>query len=137
MRGGDDDVLEYLVHPEVDPLDDVAAVVEDSPYVLCVDGAGEVRVAVVGVVLLAVARPRVLGHLQEVVPDEVFGPGELPVGAVLLDLRQGLGRDLVLDKLVEVVLQLGPALRDFLLEQVLFVQEKDHRYGSQPPVVPY
>ena len=53
-------------------LDDVAAVVEDAPDVLRVDGAGKVRIAVV----FAVAGSR--RDAQEFVADEVLGPHHLP-----------------------------------------------------------
>ena len=49
--------LQDLVHPEVHPLDDVPAVVEHPPDVLCVHCAREVRIAMVSRVLFRV-RPR-------------------------------------------------------------------------------
>ena len=95
--------LEDLVHLQVDALDDVSAVVEDSPDVLGVYGAGEVRVAVVGTVLLAFSLTGLLGNLEEIVPDEVLGPGELAVCAVG-DLGQRLGWMRVVHELGKVVL---------------------------------
>ena len=44
-------LLEDLVHSEMDPLDNVPAVVEDPANIFRVHGAGEVGVAVVGGVL--------------------------------------------------------------------------------------
>ena len=56
--------LQDLVHAQVDPLDDVPAIVEHPPDVLCVHGAGKVRVAVVRTVLLGVAAARLLRYLN-------------------------------------------------------------------------
>ena len=70
-------LLEDLVHSEMDPLDNVPAVVEDPANIFRVHGAGEVGVAVVGAVLLGVSRARLLADLEKIVSYEVFGPGEL------------------------------------------------------------
>ena len=113
----------------MDPLDNIPTIVEDPTNILGVDGAGEVGIAVVGVVLLAVRTAGLLAELEEVVPDEVFCPGELPVGA-RLDFRSGLRRQHVVDKLGEVVLQARLAGLYLLFQQVLLVQEKDHRNCS-------
>lgn len=128
-------LLEDFVHPEMDPLDNVPAVVKDPADVLSVNGAGEVGVAVVGGVLLGVPLRCLLGDLKEIVPDEVLGPGELAV-CPAVNFGHGFGRHGVVHKLGEVVLEIGPPRLDFLLEQVLLVEEQDHRYGSQPSVVP-
>ena len=128
-------LLEDLVHPKMDPLDDVPAVVEDPADVLRVDGAGEMGVAVVGGVLLGVPLRGLLGDLKEIVPDEVLGPSKLPI-CPAVDLGHGFGRHGIVHKFGEVVLEVGPSRLDFILQQVLLVEEQDHRYGSQPSVVP-
>lgn len=86
-------------------LDNVSAIVKDSPDILGVDGACKMGVAVVGTVLFRVPLRRLLGNLQEIVPDEVLGPGELAVGPGL-DLGGGLGGHGVEHEIGEVVLQL-------------------------------
>ena len=53
----------------MDPLDDVPAVVEDSPDVLRVDGAGEVRVAI----MFSFSRGR--RDSDKKIADEIFGTG--------------------------------------------------------------
>ncbi len=110
--------LQNLVHPEMHPLYDVPAVVEDPPDVLGVDGAGEVRVAVVSAVHVPVAALRaLLRQLEEVVADEVLGPDKLPVlTGVHVALR--LRRDHVVNELREVVLQLvlsGPGVKSLYI----------------------
>lgn len=52
-------------------MDDVAAVIKDAADVFRVDGAGEMRVAV----MLPVSRCR--RYAQELVPNKVLGPHHL------------------------------------------------------------
>lgn len=92
--------LQNLVHPEVDPLNDVPAVVEHPPDVLCVHGTGEVGVAMMGTVLLSISPTLLLADLKEIVSDEVFGSCELLV-CTLVHLWLGLRRQHVVNKLGE------------------------------------
>lgn len=107
---------------------DVAAVVEHALDVLGVDGAREVRVAVV----LAVAACR--AYTKELVPYEVLGPGDV---GMVAGVGRGVGRRGVARELREVLLQPRLARHHLLRQQVLLVQEQDHRYRAQPSVVPY
>ena len=66
--------LQDLVHAQVDPLDDVPAIVEHPPDVLCVHGAGEVRVAVVRTVLLGVTAARLLRYLNRLLMLSMLNP---------------------------------------------------------------
>jgi len=113
----------------VDTLNDVSAVVEDPPDVLGVHRAGEVGVAVVRAVLPTVRPARLLAYLQEVISYKVLGSGELFVCASVY-LRAGLRRDHIVHELGEVVLQLGLPGLDLALEEVLLVEEENHRYCS-------
>lgn len=54
-----------FVLPQVHSLDDVPAVIEHPPDVLCVHGAGEVRVAVVSAVATRSADPKKLVSDEE------------------------------------------------------------------------
>lgn len=117
------------------PLDDVPAVVEHPPNVLRVHRAREVGIAVVSTVLPGVSLIGLLRQLEEVVPDEVLCARELPV-LPAVQLRLSLGRDHVDLKVGEVIFQFGLSRLDLVLEEVLLVEKKDHRNGSEPAVVP-
>lgn len=98
-------VLQDLVHPQMHPLDDIPTVIEDPPDVLCVHSAREVRIAVVGAVLLGVTTTRLLRYLKEIVPDEVFRSCKFSFRALIYFLLT-LWRQHVVDELREVILQL-------------------------------
>ena len=60
-----------LVLTEMHPLDDVTTIIEHAANILRIDGAGEVRIAI----MIAIARGR--RNAQELVADEVLGTNHL------------------------------------------------------------
>ena len=108
-------------------LDDVAAVVEHAADVLGVHSAGEVRVAVVAPVSTSSA------DSQKFISNEVLGPGH---AWVLSGLGSRILRSSVASKFWKVVLNLRFSSKDFLSQQILLVEEQNHRDGAQPSVVP-
>uniref|UniRef100_A0A3B3S062 Uncharacterized protein n=1 Tax=Paramormyrops kingsleyae TaxID=1676925 RepID=A0A3B3S062_9TELE len=110
-----------LVLPQVHPLDDVPAVVEDAADVLRVHGAGEVRVAVMSPV------SSLRGTYQELISNEILCSGDLWVfsgfrhGTVTI-IRYGVAR-----KFWEVFVDFGFPSQNFLSQQVLFVEEQYDR----------
>lgn len=119
--------LEQLILTEVHALNDVTAVIEHTADVLGVHGASEVGVAVVAPISTSSA------DSQKFVTDEVLGPGH---AWVLSGLGSSVLRSSVASKFWKVVLNLRFSSKDFLREQVLLVEEQNHRDGAQPSVVP-
>ena len=104
------------------PLDNVPAVIEHAPDVLRVDCAREMRIAMVRAVLLRVPAAGLLRYLKEIVPDKVFRSCEFLIRPLIYFLLT-LGGQHVVDEFWEVVLQLGLAGHNLLLQQVLFIKE--------------
>uniref|UniRef100_A0A8C0Z2B8 GNAS complex locus n=3 Tax=Canis lupus TaxID=9612 RepID=A0A8C0Z2B8_CANLF len=111
----------------VHALNDVTAVVEHTANVLGVHSASEVGVAVVA----PISTSSMDSTHQKFVADEVLGPGHAWV-------LSGLGssceeeKSSVASKFWKVVLNLRFSSKDFLSEQVLLVEEQNHRDGAQP-----
>lgn len=68
---GEASLSKELILAEMHPLDDVSAVIKDTADVLRVDGAREVRVAIV----LPISGCR--RNAEKLVPDKVLGPHHL------------------------------------------------------------
>uniref|UniRef100_A0A8C5V9I7 Uncharacterized protein n=1 Tax=Microcebus murinus TaxID=30608 RepID=A0A8C5V9I7_MICMU len=109
----------------VHALDDVAAVVEDTADVLSVHGAGKVRVAVVAPVPAGSA-----DSLWKLITNEVLGPGHAWVLSRLRSTTHTILRSSVASELWKVVLNLRFPSKDFLSEQILLVEEQNHRDGG-------
>uniref|UniRef100_A0A8C6ETN2 Uncharacterized protein n=1 Tax=Marmota marmota marmota TaxID=9994 RepID=A0A8C6ETN2_MARMA len=107
-------------------LDDVAAVVEHTADVLSVHSAGEVRIAVVAPISTSSA-----DSLWKLISNEVLGPGH---AWVLSGHTRTILRSSVASKFWKVVLNLRFSSKDFLSEQILLVEEQNHRDGHIPVV---
>uniref|UniRef100_A0A8C9ASJ0 Uncharacterized protein n=1 Tax=Prolemur simus TaxID=1328070 RepID=A0A8C9ASJ0_PROSS len=107
-------------------LDDVAAIVEDTADVFGVHGAGKVRVAVVAPV------PAGSSTHQKLITNEVLGPGHAWVLSRLRSTTRTILRSSVARELWKVVLNLRFPSKDFLSEQILLVEEQNHRDRAQP-----
>uniref|UniRef100_A0A286XDI0 Uncharacterized protein n=1 Tax=Cavia porcellus TaxID=10141 RepID=A0A286XDI0_CAVPO len=120
----------------VHALDDVAAVVEHTADVLSVHSAGKVRVAIVAPISTSSADS--LSTHQELISNEVLGPGHAWVLSRLGSTTRTILRSSVASKFWKVVLNLGFPSKNFLSEQVLLVEEQNHRDGGTQysPVVP-
>lgn len=119
--------LEQLVLPQMDTLDDVAAVVENPPNVLGVDGTCEMGIAVMTVVACRRWYP------QKFSSNKIFGLHYL---WVVWGLEQSVGWELVVGEFGEVLLQLVSTGLDFLRQQILFIKEENHGDSLQPTIVP-
>uniref|UniRef100_A0A8D2AM85 Uncharacterized protein n=1 Tax=Sciurus vulgaris TaxID=55149 RepID=A0A8D2AM85_SCIVU len=108
-------------------LDDVTAVVEHTADVLSVHSAGEVRIAVVAPISTSSA-----DSLWKLISDEVLGPGHAGVLSGLGSVMRTILRSSVASKFWKVVLNLRFPSKDFLSEQILLVEEQNHRDGAQP-----
>ena len=84
-----EDTSSWLVHNSIvlqmASLNDISAILEDSPYIFCIYCTSEVRVATV---LLSVSTRGLLRNLQEIVSYEVFGSSEFFISS-LVDFRLG------------------------------------------------
>uniref|UniRef100_A0A8C9Q673 Uncharacterized protein n=1 Tax=Spermophilus dauricus TaxID=99837 RepID=A0A8C9Q673_SPEDA len=110
-------------------LDDVAAVVEHTADVLSVHSAGEVRIAVVAPISTSSA-----DSLWKLISNEVLGPGHAWVLSGLGSNTRTILRSSVASKFWKVVLNLRFSSKDFLSEQILLVEEQNHRDGHIPVV---
>uniref|UniRef100_A0A452EI38 Uncharacterized protein n=1 Tax=Capra hircus TaxID=9925 RepID=A0A452EI38_CAPHI len=110
----------------VHALDDVTAVVEHTADVLGVHSAGEVRVAVVAPISTSIST-----H-QKFISNEVLGPGHAWVLSRLGSPIRTILRSSVASKFWKVVLNLRFSSKDFLSQQILLVEEQNHRDGAQP-----
>jgi len=74
----------------------------------------------------------ILETYQELVPNVILGPHHLWVlTGLCVDLRRGM----VVGKVREICLQPMLLRHDLLGEEILFIEEQNHRNGPQPPGV--
>uniref|UniRef100_A0A8C2V5J9 Uncharacterized protein n=1 Tax=Chinchilla lanigera TaxID=34839 RepID=A0A8C2V5J9_CHILA len=106
----------------VHALDDVTAVVEHTADVLSVHSAGKVRVAIVAPISTS----------SKLISNEVLGPGHAWVLSRFGSTIRTILRSSVASKFWKVVLNLRFPSKDFLSEQILLVEEQNHRDGAQP-----
>ena len=97
------DVLQYFVHSEMHSLYNVTTIVENPPYVFRIDCASKMGIAMMRTMLFVISLTGVLRNLQEIIPNEVFGPRNFPICTLLFNFGLCLGRHDVVYKLREVI----------------------------------
>ena len=109
--------LQDFVHPQMHSLYNVTTIVENPSDVFGVDCASEVWIAMVGTMLFVVSTlTGMLRDLQEIIPNEVFGPRKFPVCTLLFDFGLCFRWHYVVHKFREVIFQLRPTRCNFFLK---------------------
>ena len=109
--------LQDFVHPQMHSLYNVTTVIEHPSDVFCVDCSSKMGIAMVGIMLLVISLTGVLRNLQEIIPNEVFGPRTFSIFTLLFNFGLCFRWYYVVHKFREVIFQLRPARCNFFLKE--------------------